>query len=155
MKIERCKRRNEKKVIADSPPCFIIVTLFYKNRNMRSSSDFPLSFDLLECCNNGIAIPISMNQIVDLEICKKEKTFIKYYDHALDLGFAFVAWKVQGLAFECVIICIYGEKCWTFENLCLAFSRVKTNEGIRCLPLTKAFNLSTLKNKLPSIWTTR
>ena len=80
---------------------------------------------------------------------------IKYYDYALDLGFAFTAWKVQGLTFEYIIICIDGKKPWSFENLYVVFSRVKTNEGIRCLPLSNEFNPISLKSKLPNIWTTR
>ena len=89
MKIERSKKINDTEVTVDCPPDFIIVTLLDKHGNMRSFIDFPLNLNLLECCNNGgIAIPIAMNQTVELKICKKEKIMIKYYDYALDLGFA-------------------------------------------------------------------
>ena len=86
---------------------------------------------------------------------QKEKRKIAYQDHVLELEFSFAAWKVQGLTYDCAIICIGSQKTWAFKNLCVVFSRVKTNEGIRYLPLSKDFNSSMLLNKLPIIWTTR
>ena len=104
MLIERAKKRNEKVVEMDIIPDVVIVTPLDKHGNVRSPLDFPFSQKLLECCNNGgIAIPIAMNQTLELKICKKENITIKYYDHALDLGFAFTAWKVQGHTYDCII----------------------------------------------------
>ena len=55
-----------------------------------------------------MCIPITLDRTEELEICKKEKTKIKHQDYALDLGFAFTAWKVQDLTYDCIIICIDG-----------------------------------------------
>ena len=96
-----------------------------------------------------------MNQIEELALSKKDKVTINYCDHALDLGFALTAWKVQGLTFEFIIMSLDGQKLCSFENLYVVFSRVKTNDGIRCSPLSKSFNPQNLKNKLPNMWTTR
>ena len=93
----------------DYPPDFIAVTILDKNGDIRNINDFLLQLDLLDCCSkNGVCIPITLDRTEELEICKKEKTKIKHQDYALDLGFAFTAWKVQDLTYDCIIICIDG-----------------------------------------------
>ena len=78
MKIERANERNKKEVEVDCILDVIIVTLLDKHGNMRSAIDFPLSPNILECCNNGgIAISIAINQTVELETYKKETIMIK------------------------------------------------------------------------------
>lgn len=104
-KIERARRKNEIDVIVDTPPDYVLVTLLDKEGKIRSRDSFPLDLNLLPTFDdNRITIPIAMTQLEDLVISKEDKIKIKYSDHALDLGFAFTAWKVQGLIFDLIII---------------------------------------------------
>ena len=127
-----------------TPPDYILVILLDKQGRICSRDSFPLDLCLLATLRaHGIVMPIAMSQIEDLIINKEDEIKIKYFNHALDLGFAFTAWKVQGLIFNLIIILLDqfpGRKNWTFENLYLVFSRVTTNDGIRYLPLTQQCN---------------
>ena len=46
-------------------------------------------------------------------------------------------------------------KNWTFENLYVGYSRITTNNGIRCLPLSQRFDRRKFLNLRPNINTTR
>ena len=130
----------------DTPPDVVFVILLDKHGKIRKREDFPIDLSFLDNCNeNRVMIPIPLRKHEDLEICKEEKVIVKYIYHALDLGYAFTAWKVQGLIFDFIIIHLDGSKPWTFESLYVVFSRVTTNEGIRCLLLTPYFNTNSLK----------
>ena len=78
--------------------------------------------------------------------------------YAVDLGFAFAVWKVYGLAFDKIALNLepsFGKKRWTFENAHIAFLRVASNNGIRCLKLLNNFSETIFRRLLPSTWTTK
>ena len=154
-KISRSIRSNNSEVFIDVPPDFILVTLLDKDGNPRKREDFPINIDLvLNENDSNVVIPISCSISEKIEISNKQKLPIQYQQHAVDLGFSFTVWKVQGLTFDKIIIHldpVEGCKDWTFENIYVAFSRVRKNAGIRCLKLDARFNPVKLIKKIPNI----
>ena len=140
----------------DKPPDFIIITLLDNTtQKFRSKDTVPEDFNLIQDENsNKIMIPVGCIARKELKV---NKIPIQYEDHFLELGFVFTVWKVQGLTLDKVILALelLGKKSWNFEMIYVSFSRTKTVDGIRCLPLSKSFDKRKFLNLLPNINTTR
>lgn len=83
---------------------------------------------------------------------------IDYINHLLELEFIFTIQKVQDLTFDKVILALEllkGKIASLLGNFCIAFSRVRAIDSIRCLPLSKKFNRRKFLYFLPNVNTTR
>ena len=147
-------------MLLDHPPDFIIISLIdNRTHKIRSKSTIPADFNLIQDeSSDKIMIPIPRKDVCKLQVGSSKNAKITCNNHPLELGFAFTVWKVQGLTFDKVILWLNrrkGKRHWTLENLYVAFSRVRTANGIRCFPLTKKFKSSVLRNLVPDINATR
>ena len=145
----------------DCPPDYIIVELMDSSTGeIRDKSTLHADFNLNdEKESKPILFPISLSMEEAIEVRTKDKKKIeaRFKQHACELAFCLTVWKAQGRTFDKVILHLEpsGWKGWSFENLYVAFSRVRMNASIRCLPLSPSFKICSFRNLLPNIWSTR
>ena len=73
---------------------------------------------------------------------------IEYHPHAIDLSFAITTWKSQGATLDYVITLLEhspNSPRLTFEMLYVMFSRARSANKFRCMPLSHSFQKSNLK----------
>ena len=129
-------------VILETPLDYIIIMLLdNKTQKYRHKDTIPEDFNLLQDDSSNKVMILIGN--ISWKHIKIGRTNINYKDHPLELGFAFTVWKVQGISLDKIILALEPlgrRRAWTFENFYVRFSRVRTINGIRCLPLSNKFD---------------
>ena len=142
-------------MLLNSPDYIIITLLDNKTQKVRDKDTIPEDFNLLQD-EDSRKIMIPVQNIIKNQV-ELEKVDIEYKDHPLELAFAFTVQKVKGLIFDKIILALepLKGKNWTFENLYVGYSRIRTNNGIRCLPLSQRFDRRKFLNLCLNISTMR
>ena len=170
--IDVAKQSNDALVTLPFPPEFINVALPDSKGQLRDGRHWPddknletrtLSDAAGNTFKRSIIIPIGlMNQKSDKLHIKlgegKRSVKLAYRQHAVELAFAITVWKSQGGTYRNVLMLLEGSPDapkWCFEHIYVALSRVPSELGFRCFPLSPAFRRQLLANLRPNIWATK